>query len=265
MNEKRLTILQAGRCEPFPEVENAFDEPAGLLAAGGDLSAPRLLDAYRHGIFPWFSHGDPILWWSPDPRMVFATGSLHISRKLRRWLKHCDWTIRADTAFVDVMRACAEPRANQPGTWITREMITAYANLHALGQAHSIEVYARDALVGGIYGVAIGRMFFGESMFSRATHASKVALIALCRGLQQWGFPLLDAQVTSEHLRTLGAFEMPRTDFVAHLSNACTEPAPVGPWRDNWPNVSPRDLAGDATSRMALRSPGDHGRSQNSR
>lgn len=243
MSGNRLTILYPGSDEPFPPVENALTEPAGLLAAGGDLSVPRLLDAYRHGIFPWFSHGDPILWWSPDPRMVFATDKLHISTKLRRWLKHCDWTIRADTVFVDVMCACAQPRASQPTTWITHEMIAAYTKLHKLGHAHSIEVRDGTELVGGIYGVAIGRMFFGESMFSRATNASKVALIALCRGLKLWGFPMLDAQVTSTHLLTLGAFEMPRTEFSAHLANTCDQPSPVSSWRDSWPAMTPKDLA----------------------
>lgn len=242
MSNARLAILYPGTNEPFPAVENALEDPAGLLAAGGDLSVPRLLDAYRHGIFPWFSQGDPILWWSPDPRMVFATDDIHISTKLRRWLNHCDWTIRADTAFVDVMRACAEPRTSQAGTWITNDMIAAYNDLHVFGHAHSIEIRDGAELVGGIYGVAIGRMFFGESMFSRATNASKVALIALCRGLKLWGFPLLDAQVTSAHLLTLGAFEMLRSDFAAHLANACDQPAPTGSWRDTWPDMKPIDL-----------------------
>ncbi|MEO8802197.1 MAG: leucyl/phenylalanyl-tRNA--protein transferase [Rudaea sp.] len=242
MKGNRLTILYAGGDESFPAVENALMEPAGLLAAGGDLSVARLLEAYRHGIFPWFSHGDPILWWSPDPRMVFATDKLHISTKLRRWLKHCDWTIRADTAFVDVMRACAQPRPSQPNTWITHEMIAAYTDLHKLGHAHSVEILDGAELIGGIYGIAIGHMFFGESMFSRATNASKVALIALCRGLKLWGFPLLDAQVTSAHLLTLGAFEMPRIEFSAHLAMACDQSSPVGSWRDSWPAMTPKDL-----------------------
>ena len=193
----RIPILHAGARDEFPAVETALDEPNGLLAAGGDLSPQRLLDAYRHGIFPWYSDDEPILWWSPDPRTVFATGHVHISTKLRRWLGHCNWMIRADTAFAEVMRACAAPRTTQPGTWITQEIFEAYTLLHRLGHAHSVEVYDGARLVGGIYGVAIGHMFFGESMFSAATNGSKVALIALCRMLHSWGFPLLDAQVAS--------------------------------------------------------------------
>ena len=231
----RISILHAGVREEFPSVETALAEPDGLLAAGGDLSSERLLDAYRHGIFPWFGEGDPILWWSPDPRTVFATEAIHVSTRLRRWLKACDWTIRADSAFADVVRACALPRPTQPNTWITPAMLDAYVRLHALGHAHSIEVYANNELVGGIYGVAVGRMFFGESMFSAATNASKVALIALCHCLHQWQFPLLDAQVASPHLLSLGAFQMPRMRFVAHVSDYGKHPGVAGHWRDKWP------------------------------
>jgi leucyl/phenylalanyl-tRNA--protein transferase len=241
----RIPILHAGMRESFPPVEAAFDEPNGLLAAGGDLAPERLLDAYRHGIFPWFSEGEPILWWSPDPRMVFATDKVHISTKLRRWLRRCDWTIRADTMFAEVMRACAAPRATQHGTWITRSMLNAYEALHKLGHAHSVEVFGADnRLVGGIYGVAIGRMFFGESMFSRATNGSKVALIALCRVLHGWGFPLLDAQVASPHLERMGAVEMPRPLFVARVADYCGRPAPVlSSWRQEWPLSHAADLS----------------------
>jgi leucyl/phenylalanyl-tRNA---protein transferase len=231
----RICILHAGAHEEFPSVDMALAEPEGLLAAGGDLSSERLLDAYRHGIFPWFGEGDPILWWSPDPRMVFATEAIHVSTRLRRWLKACDWTIRADGAFADVMRACALPRPSQPSTWITQAMLDAYVRLHTLGHAHSVEIYAGDQLVGGIYGVAVGRMFFGESMFSAATNASKVALIALCRGLHQWQFPLLDAQVASPHLLSLGAFQMPRARFIAHVSDYCKQPSVPGQWQEKWP------------------------------
>lgn len=217
--------------------------PNGLLAAGGDLSPDRLLEAYRHGIFPWYSRGEPILWWSPDPRTVFATGAIHITTKLRRWLRHCDWTIRADHAFAEVVRACAAPRARQPGTWITDEMFRAYCRLHELGSAHSIEVHAGDLLVGGLYGVAIGRMFFGESMFSAQSNGSKVALIALCRVLHDWSYSLLDAQVASPHLASLGAFEMTRADFVAHLASACAAPGIVGRWRSHWPSTKASELA----------------------
>jgi leucyl/phenylalanyl-tRNA--protein transferase len=239
----RIPILHAGLREPFPPVETAFEEPNGLLAAGGDLAPERLLEAYRHGIFPWFSEGEPILWWSPDPRMVFATGAVHVSTRMRRWLRHCDWTIRADTMFAEVMRACAAPRATQRGTWITRGMLSAYAALHELGHAHSIEVFdSDDRLVGGIYGVAIGRMFFAESMFSAATNGSKVALTALCRVLHLWDFPLLDAQVASPHLATLGAFEMPRSRFIAHVAHACRAPGTPGSWRERWPVRSCQQL-----------------------
>ena len=241
----RIPILRAGILEAFPPVESAFDEPNGLLAAGGDLSPERLLEAYRHGIFPWFSDGEPILWWSPDPRMVFATGGVHVSTRMRRWLRQCDWTIRADTMFTEVMRACAAPRASQHGTWITRGMLNAYANLHALGHAHSVETFdAAGRLVGGIYGVAIGRMFFGESMFSGATNGSKVVLIALCRVLRDWGFPLLDAQVASPHLERMGAIEMPRSRFVAHVAEHCGQAAPrLSSWRQEWPLALAAELA----------------------
>jgi leucyl/phenylalanyl-tRNA--protein transferase len=239
----RIPILRPGVQESFPPVARALAEPNGLLAAGGDLSAGRLLDAYRHGIFPWYSQGEPILWWSPDPRMVFATDKIHISARLRRWLKGCSWSIHADTAFPDVVRACAAPRSGRDGTWITPAMFDAYVCLHALGHAHSVEVRDADqALIGGIYGVAIGRMFFGESMFSRASNGSKVALIALCRALRDWGYPLLDAQVSSPHLATLGAYELRRVSFVAHVEHATREPGRSGSWRGCWPVAGARGL-----------------------
>ena len=239
----RIPILRAGVREEFPDPDTALDEPNGLVAAGGDLSPERLLDAYRHGIFPWFSAGEPILWWSPDPRMVFATDRVHVSIRLRRWLRGCDWTIRADTAFADVMRACAAPRATQRDTWITPGMLAAYQQLHALGHAHSVEIYDADRLVGGIYGVAMGRMFFGESMFSAATNGSKVALIALCRALHSWNFPLLDAQVASPHLFTLGAFEMPRAKFIARVAELSAQTSSPGSWREHWPLHAANALA----------------------
>jgi len=218
----------------------------GLVALDYNLSPERLISAYRHGIFPWFSEGEPILWWSPDPRMVFATGEVHVSTRMRRWLRNCDWTIRADTMFTQVMRACAAPRPTQHGTWITRGMLDAYETLHGLGHAHSIEAFDADGrLAGGIYGVSIGRMFFGESMFSGATNGSKVALIALCRALQGWGFPLLDAQIASPHLERMGATEMPRSQFVAHVAEYCRRPAPpLSSWRQEWPLPDPAGLAG---------------------
>lgn len=227
----RLKILHPLRLDAFPSVELALPEPNGLLAIGGDLSMARLLDAYRHGIFPWYSPGNPILWWSPDPRTVFSTDKLHISRRLQRALRHCDWKIRADHAFRDVMQACAAARELGGGTWITEEMLDAYCTLNAAGYAHSVEVYANETLIGGIYGVAIGHMFFGESMFSHTTNASKVALIALCRALHDWGFPLLDAQVSSAHLHTLGAGEISRRDFIAYVDDYTQRADKIGHWR----------------------------------
>jgi len=239
----RIPILHAGMREAFPPVHLALDEPNGLLAAGGDLSITRLLDAYRRGIFPWYSADEPILWWSPDPRMVFATDQLRISTKLGRWLRRCDWTIAADRDFAGVMRACAAPRPKQPTTWISAAMLDAYTSLHCVGHAHSVEVYADGELAGGIYGVAVGRMFFGESMFSARTNGSKVALLALCHVLREWGFPLVDAQVTSAHLVTLGAFELPRRRFIAHLDDYCARPFAPGDWRERWPLRAARSLA----------------------
>lgn len=240
----RIAILRTGSTDPFPPVENALDDPEGLLAAGGDLSPERLLDAYAHGIFPWFSEGDPILWWSPDPRAVFATDNVRISTKLRRWLRQSTWTIRADTDFARVMRECSAPRTGQDGgTWITQSMQAAYGRLHELGFAHSVETYDGDELVGGIYGLALGRMFFGESMFSRATNGSKVALIALCRMLHRNGFPLLDAQIANAHTLSMGAAEMPRDDFIVHVADYAARQGLPGKWTRLWPFGAAKDLA----------------------
>lgn len=238
----RLPFLDPDRAEAFPSVECALAEPDGLLAAGGDLSPERLLAAYRRGVFPWFSDGEPILWWSPSRRTVFDTAAMHVPRRLARWLRGCDWTIRADSAFGAVMRACAAPRAKQRGTWIVAEMIAAYERLHALGHAHSVEAWDGDRLVGGVYGVALGRMFFGESMFSAAPNGSKVALLGLARALRERDVPLLDAQVASDHLFTLGAFELPRGEFCARVAQLVATPAATGTWRErNLP--PPRELA----------------------
>ncbi|HQW75641.1 MAG TPA: leucyl/phenylalanyl-tRNA--protein transferase [Dokdonella sp.] len=226
----------------FPAIETALEEPDGLLAFGGDLGSERLLAAYAQGIFPWYSEGQPILWWSPDPRMVIATAAVHVPRRLRRWLKSCNWTIRTDHAFAEVMRACAEPRHDGGGTWITEAMLAAYTRLHAEGHAHSLEVHDGAALIGGIYGIAIGRMFFGESMFSRREHASKVALLALCHGLATQGFPLLDAQVRSAHLETLGARAMPRTDFLCAITRLCSQTGIPGNWAGLFDHLRPQDL-----------------------
>lgn len=241
----RIPILQPGSDDAFPAVESALREPNGLLAAGGDLTPARLLQAYAQGIFPWFSPGEPILWWSPDPRMVFATDAMHVPRRLARWLRGCDWRIEADRDFAGVMRACAAPRDGHAGTWITRSMLAAYLRLHELGHAHSIEVYANDALVGGIYGVAVGRMFYGESMFSRESGGSKVALLALARRLRDWGWPLLDAQVSSAHLQTLGACEWPRARFCARIAELVREPGKADSWCGEFDALNPAALAAD--------------------
>jgi len=222
----RLTQLRDDHPETFPDPAQAVRDPNGLLAFGGDLSPQRLIAAYSQGIFPWYSQGDPLLWWSPDPRCTFATDGVHVSRRLARTLRHSEWTLSMDRAFTRVMRECAAPRAGEPGTWITEDMLAAYTRLHELGHAHSLEVWNGHALVGGIYGVAIGRAFSAESMFSRATDASKAALIALCRTLHGWGFPLLDAQVPNPHLQRMGAICLPRADYRRRLRELVVQPGP---------------------------------------
>lgn len=230
-----LPLLGDAPDSPFPPAASALREPDGLLAIGGDLTPVRLLNAYRHGIFPWFSRGQPILWWSPDPRMVFRTDGVRLSSRFRRAMRRSTWTVRADTAFAEVVAACGRmPRAGQRGTWITPAMQAAYGELHRLGHAHSVEVYDRATLVGGIYGVAVGRMFFGESMFSGASGGSKVALATLARALHGWGWPLIDAQVESAHLRSLGAQAVPRSDFLAHVAALVAAPAPAGDWTERF-------------------------------
>lgn len=214
---------------PFPPIERALRQPNGLLCAGGDLSSQRLLDAYRRGIFPWYGEGEPILWWCPDPRQVLFTDELHISRSLRRRLNRRRFEIRYDTAFRDVMLGCAAPRPKQDGTWITPEMIEAYCALHAMGYAHSVEAWLDGELAGGIYGVQIGRMFFGESMFSRATDASKVALVHLIARLRHMGVPLMDCQQETLHTTSLGARPIPRAEFIAWLQRLVDLP-PLAPF-----------------------------------
>jgi len=199
-------------------LQRAWQEPNGLLAAGGDLSTPRLLQAYRLGIFPWYSPGQPILWWSPDPRMVLFPQDLHISRSLHKRLKKQDYEISYDMAFHQVLQACADtPRPGQRGTWITSEMIAAYCELHALDYAHSLEVWMHGQLAGGIYGVAIGKMFYAESMFHRVTDASKIALVHLVWKLRDAGFGLIDCQMKTSHLSSLGAREISREAFIMHV------------------------------------------------
>lgn len=215
-----------GPADPFPPVELALDEPDGLLAAGADLTPGRLIDAYRHGIFPWFNEGDPILWWSPDPRIVLAPGDFHVSHSLKKRLKQRRFQVTLDTAFAAVLDACAAPRPDDGGTWLTADMKAAYGALHAQGLAHCVEVWMDGELAGGIYGVALGRMFFGESMFSRRTDASKIALATLCVQLERWGFPWIDCQLETEHLLSLGAAPVPRQVFVARVARLVREPAP---------------------------------------
>lgn len=219
-----------GRGHDFPPLEHALDQPNGLLAAGGDLSPGRLLAGYKRGIFPWFSEGEPILWWSPDPRMVLYPAELRVSRSLRKALRRDDYEIRVDSAFAAVMQGCASPRPHQPGTWIVPAMMTAYAELHARGYAHSVETWRSGELVGGLYGVAIGRAFFGESMFARATDASKLALVHLVRQLERWRFGIIDCQMRTAHLATLGAREISRARFSRELQQLVNYPAAPGYW-----------------------------------
>jgi leucyl/phenylalanyl-tRNA--protein transferase len=214
----------------FPPVETALAEPNGLLIQGGDLSLPLLLDAYRHGIFPWFNPGEPILWWSPDPRMVLVPGEVRVTRSLAKRLRNGGFELRVDTAFADVMRACGEPRAGAGGTWISPAMVAAYCRLFDAGYAHSVETWRDGMLVGGLYGVAIGRMFYGESMFSRAADASKVALVRLARQLRQWEFGLIDCQMETAHLASMGARILPRAAFVAQVAELVNLPHRPGPW-----------------------------------
>ncbi len=217
--------------EPFPPLDSALREPNGLLAAGGDLSPQRLIEAYAHGIFPWFNPGEPILWWSPDPRMVLFPGELKVSRSLRKTLKKPTYEIRTDTAFRQVMEACAAPRDEHGGTWITPAMISAYTELHRLGLAHSVETWMEGKLVGGLYGIGLGRMFYGESMFSLATDASKIAFVHLVRQLERWGYGMIDCQMKTAHLASLGAREIPRAEFSLKLSELVNFPGNIGHWR----------------------------------
>ena len=216
--------------DPFPPLERALDEPNGLLAAGADLSLPRLIEAYRGGIFPWFSEGQPPLWWSPDPRMVLVPSELKIPRSLKKRLARRDYEVRANTAFEDVIRACAAPRPGQEGTWITAELAAAYIALHRAGHAHSVETWIGGELAGGLYGVALGRMFFGESMFTRVPDASKIALAHLARQLERWRYGMIDCQMKTAHLARFGAREVPRAEFMRKLSILVNYPPVSREW-----------------------------------
>lgn len=217
--------------DPFPPLELALRDPNGLLAASGDLAPERLLDAYRQGIFPWFSEGEPVLWWSPDPRMVLFPVEFKISRSLRKTLNKGHYEIRMDTAFREVMVACAAPRKGQPGTWITPRIVAGYSALHEMGHAHSVETWMDGKLVGGLYGVALGRMFFGESMFTRVTDASKIALAHLMDFLRAHHFGLIDCQMNTAHLASFGAREIPRTEFSRWLQELVNYPDILGRWQ----------------------------------
>lgn len=237
-----------GPDDPFPPVDRALDDPNGLLAAGGSLSLPRLHDAYRRGIFPWFNEGDPILWWCPDPRMVLPTDGVHVSRTLRRRLRRPGYEVTFDRAFDDVLRACAGPRRTDAGTWLVPAMRRAYERLHEAGAAHSVEIWIDGRLAGGLYGVAIGRMFFGESMFTRVTDASKMALVLLATQLARWKFPLIDCQMRTEHLASLGAIDMPRQAFVRAVRSLVEQPPIPSPWVPD-PDLVPETMgAADMTN-----------------
>ena len=213
--------------DPFPPVERALKDPNGLLAAGGELSVERLLEAYRRGVFPWYSGAEPVLWWSPDPRMVLYCGELKVSRSLAKSVRNKGYEVRVDTAFAAVLDGCAD---RPQGTWLGGDMKKAYLRLHRAGHAHSFETWRGGELVGGLYGVALGRMFYGESMFSRATDASKVALVALVEELRQRGFPLIDCQVRTPLLAQLGAREIPRREFLRRVRALVNYREPGGRW-----------------------------------
>ena len=239
-----LPALASDPEAPFPPGNAALRRPDGLLAMGGDLTPTRLLNAYRHGIFPWYSKGQPVLWWCPDPRTVFRTDGVYLSSRFRRWLRQSEWTVKSDTCFERVIAACANtPRAGQRGTWITPEMTEAYTRLHELGHAHSIEVFSGDRLVGGLYGMSVGKAFFGESMYSAESGGSKVAMAALARRLSEWDFPLLDAQVENEHLLSLGAELWPRDRFLAAITDLTKAREPDGSWTERFGMVAASELA----------------------
>lgn len=217
--------------EKFPPVEQALDDPNGLLAAGGDLSVERLLSAYRSGIFPWFSDPQPVLWWSPDPRMVLFPADFRMPHSLAKRLRRRDYEIRVDTDFGEVIHGCALPRRDGGGTWITADMMSAYCELHRLGHAHSVETWIDGKLAGGLYGIAIGRAFYGESMFARVSDASKIAFAHLVKQLTRWQFGMIDCQMNTAHLARFGAREIPRADFSRNLAELVNYAAPAAVWQ----------------------------------
>jgi len=219
-----LTLLDSQNPDqPFPDPEQALDDPNGLLAVGGCLSPQRIINAYRQGIFPWYNPGEPVLWWSPDPRLVLFPDNLKISRSLQKKRRKNIFTVSFNQDFRAVIEACAQPRDKASGTWITEEIKLAYQQLHELGIAQSVEVWHENELVGGLYGLALGRVFFGESMFHRMTDASKIGFVAWVEYLQSQDYRLIDCQVYSEHLVSLGAEEIPRKEFLALLKRFCAD------------------------------------------
>lgn len=230
--QQTITLLDDEQVD-FPPAHKALANPNGLLAIGGNLEVDTLLNAYRQGIFPWFNDKDPILWWSPAPRMVFKPAELHISRSMRRLLRKRSFRITFGHDFPGVIRQCAAPRKEKGGTWITEDMIDAYIQLHHAGHAHSVEIWQNDQLVGGLYGVSIGQVFFGESMFSRVSNASKIAITALASQLHLWNFQLIDCQQHTDHLASLGAEDISRKEFIDQLNRYC----PLTPSGANWKQV----------------------------
>lgn len=219
------------KTESFPDVSLALREPNGLLAVGGALTSRRLLNAYMQGIFPWYNQGQPVLWWCPDPRAVLFPSDARVSRSMRKEIRKGAFKVTADTAFQQVIRACAAPRANSHGTWITQDVIDAYTHLHNIGLAHSVETWHHGQLVGGLYGISLGKVFFGESMFSHMTNASKIAFIYLVHELEAWGYDVVDCQIQSAHLRSLGSRDIPRREFISILNRSCFIPRVAKPWR----------------------------------
>lgn len=217
--------------QPFPSVDQALQEPNGLLAVGGDLSPERLLNAYRHGVFPWYEEDQPILWWSPDPRLVLFPEKLKVSRSLGKVLRKGRFRVTWDQAFEAVLHECAEPREEYGRTWLVPQMIAAYVRLHRLGWAHSVEAWLGADLVGGLYGIALGRTFFGESMFHRETDASKVAFVTAVEALRSWGYAMIDCQVHTDHLASLGAEPVPRARFILMLERFCGEAVAADAWQ----------------------------------
>ncbi len=234
MNNGRITwISKNDSVDAFPPATAALSEPDGLLAVGGDLSIDRLIHAYKNGIFPWFDESQPIMWWSPNPRCVLLPNNFHIARSLKRKFKNSNIIIKVNSAFSEVIRECAKPRRSMQGTWITEEMIKAYETLHLNGWAHSIEIWKSNNLVGGLYGIVIGKVFFGESMFSHLSNASKISLLFIANHLNSGTLKLLDCQIISAHLLKMGAIPMPRIKFIRRLNDQCNPASKFKDWHQH--------------------------------